>query len=164
MDTLNGRVAVVTGAASGIGLALCERFLADGMRVVMADVEVPRLAQEVARLTDGGGDVLAVTVDVRDPAQVQHLVDTTLDTYGAAHLVCNNAGVAPVVPLTEMTPENWRWIVDVNVLGVAYGISAFAPLLIAQGVGHIVNTASEMGLATTPGFGASRPRSTRWSR
>lgn len=142
-----GRVAVVTGAASGIGLALAERFLEDGMSVVMADVEAPALEREAARLAGRGGAVRAVPCDVADPGQVERLRDEAVAAFGAVHVLCNNAGVAAGRPALRTKPALWRWIVDVNLLGVAHGIHAFGPLLVKQGVGHIVNTASEAGLA-----------------
>jgi NAD(P)-dependent dehydrogenase (short-subunit alcohol dehydrogenase family) len=151
---LSGKVAVVTGAASGIGLALVERFLGEGMKVVAADVEEPALEKEVARLAGRGADVLGVRTDVRDARSVQALADETLRRYGAVHVVCNNAGVAPTGPMLDAGPEDWRWVIEVNVLGVAYGVHAFAPLLRAQGEGHIVNTASEAGLVAAPLLGA----------
>jgi len=144
---IGGRVAVVTGAASGIGLALAERFLAEGMSVVMADVERAALEREAGRLGAGGAPVRAVVCDVAEPAQVAHLRDETIAAFGAVHVLCNNAGVAGGRPSLKTKPELWRWIVDVNLLGVAYGLHAFGPLMVAQGVGHIVNTASEAGLA-----------------
>ena len=138
-------VAVVTGAASGIGLAVTERFVAEGMKVVMADVEQGALDREVRRLSEEGGDVLGVICDVRDPEAVQNLADRTLEHYGAVHVVFNNAGVAPGGPMLETTPQDWRWIVDVNVLGVAYGVTTFGPIMKEAGEGHIINTASEAG-------------------
>ncbi len=149
MEQLSGRVAVVTGAASGIGLAMTEAFVAEGMRVVMADVEEAPLVREAERLAKAGADVLAVVVDVRDAAAVQDLAAQTIAAYGAVHLVCNNAGVAPAGPMLRTSAEEWRWTVDVNVLGVAHGVLAFAPLMVEAGEGHIVNTASEAGLVTT---------------
>lgn len=145
MDDFKGRVAVVTGAASGIGLGVTGRFLAEGMKVVMADVEKERLDREVARLSSEGGDVLGVVCDVRDPGSVTNLKDRVLAYYGGVHVVVNNAGVAPAGPMLETTPEDWRWIVDVNVMGVAYGVTTFGPILRDQGEGHIINTASEAG-------------------
>lgn len=148
MDELQGKVAVVTGAASGIGLALTEQFVGVGMKVVMADIEEAALVAAATRVQDGGADVLAVVTDVTDDASVSALAADTLSTYGGVHVLCNNAGVAPAGPMIETTPADWRWAVGVNVLGVAYGVSAFAPIMVDAGEGHIVNTASEAGLVT----------------
>lgn len=149
MSDMSGKVAVVTGAASGIGLALTERFAAEGLSVVMADVEEARLSEEATRLGRGGADVLAVLCDVSRPDDVAALAEQTLAHYGAVHILCNNAGVGPGGPMLATTPADWQWTVGVNLLGVAYGVTAFAPLMVAQGSGHIVNTASEAGLVTT---------------
>ena len=149
MKDFKGRVAVVTGAASGIGLGVVERFLAEGMKVVLADIEKGGLERQVTRLSDAGGDVLGVVCDVRDPDSVADLAARTLSHFGGVHIVMNNAGVAPAGPMLDATPADWRWIVDVNVLGVAYGISAFAPILRDAGEGHIINTASEAGFVTS---------------
>lgn len=153
MKELADAVAVVTGAASGIGLAATERFLAEGMRVVLADVEQDALEREVARLSEAGGDVLGVRCDVRDESSVAGLAEKTLSHFGAVHVVMNNAGVAPVGPMLETTSADWRWVLDVNVLGVAHGVLTFGPILKEAGVGHIVNTASEAGLVTNPVLG-----------
>ena len=149
MQDFNGRVAVVTGAASGIGLGATERFLAEGMKVVMADVEKGALDREVARLSAAGGKALGVVCDVRDPDSVAELARETVGHYGGVHVVFNNAGVAPAGPMLDTTPADWQWIVDVNVLGVAYGVTAFGPILRDQGEGHIINTASEAGHLTS---------------
>ncbi|MCB0994027.1 MAG: SDR family NAD(P)-dependent oxidoreductase [Acidimicrobiales bacterium] len=153
MKDLSGKVAVVTGAASGIGRALTDRFVSEGMRVVMADVEEAALVSAASEVAAGGGDVLGVLCDVRDPASVEELRDQALSQYGAVHVVCNNAGVAPAGPMLDTTAADWRWSVDVNVLGVAHGVITFGPLLRDQGEGHIVNTASEAGLVTTDMLG-----------
>jgi len=155
MDDFTGRVAVVTGAASGIGLALAQRWAAEGMRVVLADVEHEPLerAAEALAAEHGAGNVLAVPTDVRDEGAVDALAAATFERFGTAHLLCNNAGVG-VGGLTWTVPaDRWRWIVEVNLLSVAHGIRAFVPRMIDQGEGHVVNTASAAGVLTGPGMG-----------
>ena len=151
---LRDRVAVVTGAASGIGLAMSERFAAEGMKVIMADIEADVLERESARLAAHGASVTSIVCDVADTAQIEALRDAAVSLHGTVHLLCNNAGVAYGRPAHKTSFAAWRWVVDVNLLGVAYGVSAFAPLMIAQGEGHIVNTASEAGLVTSPALGS----------
>jgi NAD(P)-dependent dehydrogenase (short-subunit alcohol dehydrogenase family) len=151
---LSGKVAVVTGAASGIGLALTERFLAEGMSVVMADIEAEVLHEQADRLLATGAAVTAVVCDVSDAEQVAALRDSAVAAYGAVHVLCNNAGVASGGSTWRTKPAVWDWIVGVDLLGVAYGVNAFVPLMIEQGEGHIVNTASEAGICATPMLGA----------
>ena len=153
MQELAAKTAVVTGAASGIGLALTEGFVARGMNVVMADIEEPRLLEQAQRLEDDGAAVLAVPCDVRDASSVESLRDQALSEYGSVHVVCNNAGVGPLGSMLETTPADWKWAVDVNILGVAHGVTTFGQLLVDQGEGHIVNTASEAGLVTNTMLG-----------
>ncbi|MDG2304606.1 MAG: SDR family NAD(P)-dependent oxidoreductase [Candidatus Binatia bacterium] len=153
MRELTKKVAVVTGAASGIGLALSKRFLAEGMNVVMADVEAGALEEQAGLLDESGERVLAVATDVRKPEEVAALADRTLARFGAVHVLCNNAGVAPGGKMLDTKPEDWRWVMDVNVLGVAHGVSTFGPLMVEAGEGHIVNTASEAGLMTNDSLG-----------
>ena len=154
MDDLSGKVAVVTGGASGIGLAFVRRFAAEGMSVVLADVEVDALdaAEKLVADEIGADRVLAVRTDVRDSASVLALAAATFERFGTAHVICNNAGVATGGLSWTIEPERWKWLVDVNLLGVAYGISAFVPRLVDQGEGHVVNTASAAGLLTGPGM------------
>jgi NAD(P)-dependent dehydrogenase (short-subunit alcohol dehydrogenase family) len=141
-----GRVAVVTGAASGIGLALCQRLAAEGLRVVMADTEWQRLETATARLAAEGATVLPVVTDVSRPEQVDGLRDCTMDWAGAVHLVCNNAGVScSGRSVWETSREEWEWVLGVNLLGVVHGIRSFVPALLEEG-GHVVNTASIAGL------------------
>ena len=152
MDQVTGKVAVVTGGASGIGLALARRFAAEGMKVVLADVEADALDVAAKELGDEFGDdvVAAVRTDVRDPASVDALAAATFERFGTAHVVCNNAGVAVGGFSWEIPADRWRWIVEVNLLGVVNGIRSFVPRLIEQGEGHVVNTASIAGMVTAP--------------
>jgi NAD(P)-dependent dehydrogenase (short-subunit alcohol dehydrogenase family) len=152
MDVLDGKVAVVTGAASGIGLGLATRFGREGMRVVLADVEREPLDRAAAALSEelGADRVLAVPTDVRHEDAIDALAAATFDRFGTAHILCNNAGVG-VGGLAWMVPaDRWRWIVDVNLLAVAHGIRAFVPRMVEQGEGHVVNTASAAGILTGP--------------
>ena len=150
MKDVNGKVAVVTGAASGIGRGMCEAFVQAGMRVVLADVEQKALERTTQTLRAGGADVHAVVTDVSKPAQVEALAAETVRRYGAVHVVCNNAGVAAeTMPSWSGTLDDWNWVLGVNLMGVIYGVRTFLPILINQGAGgHIVNTASLAGLVT----------------
>ena len=149
MKALDGRVAVVTGAASGIGLALSRRFLEAGMRVVMADVEAGALEQAAAGL-GAGPNALPVPTDVSDPAAVDRLAERTLDAFGAVHVLCNNAGVFTGGLVWEAPLADWEWVLGVNVMGVVHGLRSFVPLLLEQEEGHVVNTASMAGVTATP--------------
>src|SRR5215472_15115590 len=142
-----GRVAVVTGAASGIGFGLSERFVAEGMRVVMADVDAPALAEAADLLAGRRAEVLPVTTDVSDGDQVDALRDRALEAFGAVHVVCNNAGVTGTGrPVWEMSRREWEWVLGVNLWGVINGIRSFVPAMLEQDEGHVVNTASLAGL------------------
>lgn len=154
MESFEGKVAVVTGAASGIGLALARRFAGEGMRVVLADVEHDALDRAAATLADAAGadSVQAVPTDVRDEHAVDALAAATFDRFGTAHVVCNNAGVGVGGLAWTVPADRWRWIVEVNLLAVAHGVRAFVPRMIEQGEGHVVNTASAAGLLTGPGM------------
>ena len=152
MRELRDKVAVVTGAASGIGLAVSRRLATEGMRLVLADVEESALeaaAAELARSTD----VLAVVTDVSEWSSVDQLRVQALERFGTVHLVHNNAGVGAGGLLWETSEEDWRWVLGVNLWGVVHGIRAFVPILVGQGEGHVVNTASLAGLITTPFMG-----------
>jgi len=155
MRKFQDKVAVVTGAASGIGLALAERFAREGMRVVLADVERDALARAEAHCAKIGPKVLAVVTDVSKPDSVEALAQKTLDTFGAVHIVCNNAGVGnPAVPIWESTLADWQWVLGVNLWGVVHGIRTFVPILLRQAEpGHVVNTASMAGLISSPRLG-----------
>jgi NAD(P)-dependent dehydrogenase (short-subunit alcohol dehydrogenase family) len=144
MKDFRGRVAVVTGGASGIGKALVKAFLGEGMKVVIADVEAPALKTAAEEL---GGDVMGVVTDVSDASSVQALADRVFDTHGACHLLCNNAGVAaPNLDLWETESSDFQWVHGVNVAGVAHGVQAFVPRMIASGQeGFVLNTSSGDG-------------------
>jgi NAD(P)-dependent dehydrogenase (short-subunit alcohol dehydrogenase family) len=155
MQEFQDKVAVVTGAASGIGRAIAERCGQEGMKVVLADVEKPALAQAAAEMKAAGADVLAVLTDVSKSNDVEALAERTLDAFGAVHLLCNNAGVVtPSVPIWENTLNDWKWVIGVNLWGVIHGVRVFVPIMLEQGTEcHIVNTASAAGLQSMPGFG-----------
>jgi len=147
MDDLQGKVAVVTGGAGGIGRALAERFAAEGMRLVVADVEEAVLAGTVAALREGGAEAVGVTTDVTSFESVEALAEAAYAAYGAVHVLVNNAGVGPPGGLVwESTPNDWRWTFGVNVFGVAHGIQAFVPRMLASGEeGIVINTSSPDG-------------------
>ncbi len=152
MKEFKGKVAVVTGAASGIGRAMAERFAAEGMKVVLADIEQEALAQAEAKMKAAGATVLAVRTDVSSASGVQALAGRTIDAFGAVHILCNNAGVPPVVgPSWELTEADWQWVLGVNLWGVLHGIRVFVPIMLGQdSEGHVVNTASMAGLLSLP--------------
>jgi NAD(P)-dependent dehydrogenase (short-subunit alcohol dehydrogenase family) len=154
MDDLAGKVAVITGGASGIGFAMAERFGAEGMKVVVADIERPALQRAGEALADAGVDVLTVPTDVSLEADVRALAATTLDYFGDVHLLCNNAGVGSRgLPVAELPLRDFEWVIGVNLFGVVHGLAAFLPHLRANDVGHIVNTASMSGLYHLPHMG-----------
>jgi NAD(P)-dependent dehydrogenase (short-subunit alcohol dehydrogenase family) len=152
MEHLEGRVAVVTGAAGGIGLALAQRFASEGMRVVVGDVDPERLAEAAATID---GDVEAIATNVARPEDVDTLAARAFDRFGAVHVVCNNAGVTRPGPAWELGVEEWEWLLSVNVLGVVNGIRSFVPAMLERGEsGHVVNTASIGGLLPYAGIAA----------
>jgi NAD(P)-dependent dehydrogenase (short-subunit alcohol dehydrogenase family) len=148
MKDFNSRVAVITGAASGIGRALAERCAREGMKVVLADVEPGALAEVEENLRAGGGTVLAVRTDVSQAENVEALAQKTLAAFGAVHLLCNNAGVATSGTVAwESSLTDWEWVIGVNLWGVIHGVRSFVPIMLAQDTEcHIVNTASLSGL------------------
>jgi NAD(P)-dependent dehydrogenase (short-subunit alcohol dehydrogenase family) len=153
MEDLQGKVAVITGGASGIGRAVADKAAAEGMKIVLGDIEEGPLKAAVDDLTSTGAEALGVVTDVSDRASVEALRDAALDRFGAVHLVHNNAGIGLGGPIWEVTEEDWRWILGVNLWGVIHGVATFTPLLLEQGEGHIVNTASIAGLIVAPFLG-----------
>jgi NAD(P)-dependent dehydrogenase (short-subunit alcohol dehydrogenase family) len=154
MEELAGRVAVVTGAAGGIGLAVAEAFAGERMDVVLADVDERRLARAAERLRDRGARAEAVVTDVGDPAQVDALADATLSRFGAVHVVCNNAGTIRPGRTWELPLADWDFVLRVNLLGVVHGVHTFVPLLLESGApGHVVNVASMAAVVPVPGIG-----------
>lgn len=152
MRDLSGRVAVVTGGASGIGFALANALGREGMRVVIADVEKDALGEAVDLLRAQKIEATGIPADVADGQQVETLAARTVELYGGVHVVCNNAGVGPGGVTWDVPESVWRWVLDVNLWGVINGIRAFVPRLVAQGAGHIVNTASVLGILGSAGM------------
>jgi NAD(P)-dependent dehydrogenase (short-subunit alcohol dehydrogenase family) len=151
MKDFEGRVAVVTGGASGIGLAIAERLVAEGMKLVLSDVEEGALEKARGRIADAGGEVLAVRTDVTKPEQVDALAARAREHFGGIHVVVNNAGVVVAGALWENSLADLHWTVDVNLWGVIHGVRSFVPLLLEQDEpAHVVNIASMAGLTTAP--------------
>jgi NAD(P)-dependent dehydrogenase (short-subunit alcohol dehydrogenase family) len=151
LQELDGKVAVITGGGSGIGASLARACSEEGMRIVVADVDGDRAEAIASELPH---DTAAFKpVDVSDAGQVQELADFAFDTFGAVHLLCNNAGVSPVGRVLDYSDEDFRWLVGVNLFGVANGLRSFVPRMIEQGEGHIVNTGSGASFVSTPRLG-----------
>jgi NAD(P)-dependent dehydrogenase (short-subunit alcohol dehydrogenase family) len=151
MEKLSGRVAVVTGAASGIGLGIARAAAAEGMRLALLDVEEGALDSACRAL---GGEALGIRADVSDPGSLAAAAERALGRFGRIDVVCNNAGVLASGPLVESSARDWEWLVGVNLLGVAHGVRTFVPHIRAGGEGgHVVNTASIAGLSAIPGLG-----------
>jgi NAD(P)-dependent dehydrogenase (short-subunit alcohol dehydrogenase family) len=146
----DGRVAVVTGGASGIGFALASAFAAEGMKIVLGDIEEPALDEAVGKLEAAGAAVIGVVTDVSDGAQVQALADAAVARFGAIHIACNNAGVGAGGLSWEAPLSTWEWVLGVNLWGVVHGLRAFVPVLMQQSQGYVVNTASIAGLVAGP--------------
>ena len=151
MKDLKCKVAVVTGGASGIGRAMAERFAAEGMKVVLADIEEGALAAAEGEMKAKGATVASKRTDVSRGEDVEALARFTVDTFGAVHVACNNAGVGVGGVTWQQTVKDWEWVLGVNLWGVIHGIRAFVPIMLQQGDEcHVVNTASRAGLATRP--------------
>jgi NAD(P)-dependent dehydrogenase (short-subunit alcohol dehydrogenase family) len=146
MEHLEGRVAVVTGASTGIGRSIARAFAAEGMKVVLASQNAGRLAAAVDELQATGAEVLGVPTDVADEAALQHLAEVTVEAFGGVHVLVNNAGVFAPGYLWEISREDWEWVVGVNLWGPVHAIRVFMPHLLAQPEGHVVNVSSAGGL------------------
>ena len=155
MEDLQGRVAVVTGAASGLGLAMSYRFARAEMKVVLADIEADPLDAAVRELRAAGHDAIGVVTDVADVDAVNHLAAAAFDAHGAVHVLCNNAGVVKRARVWELTLDDWNWVLSVDFWSVVYGLRAFVPRMLEQVEGgHVVNTSSMAGLLPMPNLGA----------
>ncbi len=152
MKNLEGKVAVITGGASGLGRAFAQRFAAQGMKLALADIEEPVLDATVAELRASGAEVIGVPCDVSDQASVQNFHQQVMETYGTAHVLCLNAGVAGGGTIAELTAAQWDWVLGVNLYGIIYGLEAFLPGLLAQDDGHVVLTASVAGHTSYAGM------------
>jgi NADP-dependent 3-hydroxy acid dehydrogenase YdfG len=153
VENLSGKVAVVTGAASGIGLALAHRFVGEGMKLVAADLDQDGLSLLEKSLHDIGADVSTFVLDVSKENEVNDLARFSVETFGAVHVLCNNAGVGLMSDPWNGTLQVWERTIGINLYSVIYGVRAFLPIMNAQGEGHIVNTASMAGLLAIPGGG-----------
>lgn len=160
MREFAGKTAFVTGGAGGIGFALGRAFAQAGMKVMLADIEADALQAAVKSLQEITPDIRGTICDVADAASVERAAQATFDAFGHVHVVCNNAGVAAGGGIDHISLDNWRWVIDVNLMGVLHGIKSFLPHIRAHGEGgHIVNTASMAGMQTGLGFspyGASK--------
>lgn len=153
MRDLVGKAAFVTGGASGIGLALGRAFAEAGMKVMLADIEADALAVAVESLRGLGPGVRGVACDITDPKSVERAAKASYEAFGNVHVVCNNAGVGGGSGIHNVSPETWRWVIDVNLMGVLHGVRTFLPHIRAHGEGgHIVNTASMAGMNSGLGF------------
>ncbi len=153
MQDLSGKVAFITGGASGIGLAMAQAFGAEGMAVMLADIEPEALERAVGGLRERQIRAEGVVADVASRASLQAAAEATVAAFGKVHVVCNNAGVGAGGPMEQVTPSDWDWVIDVNLKGVVYGMEAFALLIAAHGEGgHFVNTASLAGMVSPPGM------------
>jgi NAD(P)-dependent dehydrogenase (short-subunit alcohol dehydrogenase family) len=153
MKVLRGRVAVVTGAASGIGLGIAKSLADEAVNVVLADIDGDRLAQEAEHLRSSGSHVEVVVTDVGDPLAVEALAERTISRFGAVHIICNNAGILRGGRVWEVSLNDWDAVLRVDLMGVIYGLRSFVPLLLASGEeGHVVNVASMASVVPVPGI------------
>ena len=152
MDELDGKVGVITGAASGIGRAMAVAFAAEGMHLALADIEAEPLEETAELVRADGVNAIAVPTDVSDAVAVERLAERTVAELGALHLACNNAGVSDGGLTWEIDLDTWDWVLGVNLFGVIHGVRSFTPRILESGGGHIVNTASMAGLTSPPGM------------
>src|SRR5450756_3002568 len=154
MKNFHGKVAVITGGASGLGRAMADRFAREGMSIVLADIEPDALAKAETEMKAAGAKVIGVRTDVSKAAEVEALAQKTLAAFGAVHLLANNAGVAEGGNVWDNSVADWEWVLGVNVWGVIHGVRVFTPIMLKQeSEGHIINTASVAGLISPPGMG-----------
>lgn len=153
MEELKSKVAVVTGAGSGIGRALAEAFAGEGMRLMLADIDEAGLRDVAGALGRGDVEVATRITDVSEGAEIEALAKETLDAFGAVHVVCNNAGIGGGGAVAGFDVEQWKRVIDVDLWSVLHGMRVFLPILIEQGEGHVVNTASVAGLFAPPFMG-----------
>lgn len=154
MKDFTDRVAVITGGASGIGLGMARAFGERGMKLVLADVDTSTLDSAVAELRDAGIETAGQICDVSQLEQVEALAEFTLSTYGAVHVLCNNAGVGLTTSTMNLNLKDWKWIIDIDLWGPIFGVKVFCPLIEAQGEGHICSTSSMAGLTSSRSLGA----------
>jgi len=154
MDDFDGKVAVITGGASGIGRGMARAFAGAGMKLVIADLDDEAMAAVEQELTGEGAEVVTSRCDVSQLDQVEALADLAVDTYGGVNVLCNNAGIGIPTSTAKMKLDDWRWIIDVDLWGPIYGVNVFLPLIEEQGVGHINATSSMAGLIAGQMMGA----------
>ena len=151
MQELAGKVAVITGGGSGFGLAMGHKFAAEGMAVVLADIDEAALQEAAAEID---GEVMTHRADVTKFEDMEALAAAAIDRFEQVNVVCNNAGIAAFGGMLEMSVSDWQWVIDVDLMGVVHGVKAFLPHLVEHGDGHIVNTASVSGFLSQPGMSA----------
>ncbi len=154
MDDFNGRVAVITGGASGIGLGMARAFAGAGMKLVLGDLDTEALAAVTEELTTAGAEVVGRPCDVSQLSEIETLADLAVDSYGGVNVLCNNAGIGIPTATHKMKLDDWKWIIDVDLWGPIYGVNTFLPLIEEQGEGHINATSSMAGLIAGGYMGA----------